>query len=239
MVEINLLCGDAFEEIKKLKTNSIDLVLTDPPYDNTNYMEGLAGVQKRVIAEEFKRVLKPTGNIALFCGYEDKWKWYNIFSDLGFKFIREIIWVYKNPTGFMPMARIHLRKFIAAHETILWFVKSEDYYFNSEGLIEKDWFEHPAYGGIMRLRGVEELPAEKLGVTPKPLKIAEILVKRLSKENDLVLDPFMGTGTFAVACLKLKRNFIGFEIRKDIYEVAKKRVEKFMNKRNSFLNDFV
>ncbi|MEM5829742.1 MAG: hypothetical protein QW040_03760 [Candidatus Aenigmatarchaeota archaeon] len=68
-----LICGDAFEQIKLIPSESIDLILTDSPYDNTAYMQGLSHKEKIFLAKEFKRVLKQTGNLALFCGYEDKW----------------------------------------------------------------------------------------------------------------------------------------------------------------------
>ncbi|MEM5802629.1 MAG: DNA methyltransferase, partial [Candidatus Aenigmatarchaeota archaeon] len=122
-----LICEDAFEQIKLIPSESIDLILTDPPYDNTAYMQSLSYEQRIFLAKEFKRVLKQTGNLALFCGYEDKWKWYNILTRAKLKFVREIIWVYNNPSGFRPMARKGIRKFIAAHETILWFVRGKEY----------------------------------------------------------------------------------------------------------------
>ncbi|MEM5855209.1 MAG: site-specific DNA-methyltransferase, partial [Candidatus Aenigmatarchaeota archaeon] len=147
-----------------------------------------------------------------------------------------IIWVYNNPSGFRPMARKGIRKFIAAHETILWFVQGKEYYFNNSGLVEKDWIEHPAFAGFVRLSGKEGLPTQKLGVTPKPLLIAEMLVNRLSKENDFVLDPFAGYGTFAIASLMLKRNFIGLEIRPEIYKIALNRIKKFQTMK---LSDFL
>ena len=223
---IDLKLGDAFKLIKEIPDNSVDLILTDPPYDRTEYMDSLSDSQKEEIAKEFYRVLKDSGNLALFCGFEDKWKWYNILTKIGFKFQREIIWCYTNPFkfGFKP------KKFIAAHETILWFSKTDNYYFNKEGRLEKDYILHYAFSGFVRLNGLENLPKEKYNVTPKPLKIAEILVNRLSKEGDLVLDAFMGLGTFAIASLRLKRNFIGFEIREDIFKMAKERIEKFKMK---------
>ncbi|MEM5883008.1 MAG: hypothetical protein QXQ77_02075, partial [Candidatus Aenigmatarchaeota archaeon] len=75
-----LICGDAFEQMKLIPSKSIDLILTYPPYDNTAYMQGLNYEQKLFLAKEFERVLKQTGNLSLFCSYEDKWKWYNILT---------------------------------------------------------------------------------------------------------------------------------------------------------------
>jgi DNA modification methylase len=235
---IKLINGDSFKILPTLEDNSIDLIFTDPPYDNTEYMPGISDKQKEILASEFKRLLKETGSLALFSGYEDKWKWYNILTNEGFHFVREIIWVYPNPTGFRPIARKGLRKFIASHETILWFVKDkEKYYFNNEGLVEKDWIEHNCFAGITRLRGVEGIPTEKMSVTPKPLKLARIIVNRLSPPNGLILDPFMGFGTFAIPCIEQNKRFIGIEIQEDIYKIAEKRVFNFYPKNK--LEDFV
>ena len=72
--------------------------------------------------------------------------------------------------------------------------------------------------------------------TIKPLDLIIHLVKLVSFEGQIVLDPFMGSGTTGVACLELKRNFIGYELDKDYFEIAKKRLE---NKKNSFLNSLI
>jgi DNA modification methylase len=232
---IKLINGDSFKILPTLEDNSIDLILTDPPYDNTEYMPSLTDEQKEFMAKEFYRLLKPEGNLVVFCGIYDKWKWYNILTKIGFKFAREIIWVYPNPNKIrFP----NLKKFIMAHETALWFVKDEEkYYFNREGLMELDWFEHPAFSGFMRMHGVEKTPTEKMNVTPKPIKLARILVNRLSPPNGLVLDPFMGFGTFAIPCIEQNKRFIGIEIREDVYKIAEERVFNFYPK--SKLEDFI
>lgn len=232
-VNIKFICGDARKEIKKIEDNSINLIFTDPPYDGTEYMASLSDKEKVFFAKQFKRVLCEDGSIVLFCGFIDKWRWYNILTKLGLKFLREIIWVYKNPTG---LRLVNAKKFIASHETILWFTKSDNYYFKSDIHVEKDWVEHNSFTGFIRLRGLEKLPTEKFGVTPKPLKICEMIINRLSKKGDIVLDTFAGFGTTAIASMRLGRNFIGFEIREDIYKIAKERIEKFKNTR---LTDFI
>jgi len=238
-MEIVLKLGDAFKLIKEIPDNSIDLIFTDPPYDGTKHMDELTDKQKEEMAKEFYRVLKPTGNLALFCGYEDKWKWYNILTRLGFKFRREIIWVYPNPTGSLfAAAQGKLKNFVAAHETCLFFSKTDNYYFNNEGMVEKDWFEHPAFGGIMRIMGYENTPKEKIGVTPKPIALAKIIVKRLCPKGGVVLDPFMGTGTFGIAAQWYGCKFIGFEINEKIFEFAKKRLNNLSSiiKEENLLN---
>jgi DNA modification methylase len=232
---IKLINGDSFKILPTFENNSIDLILTDPPYDNTEYMPSLTDEQKEFMAKEFYRLLKPEGNLVVFCGLYDKFKWYNHLTKIGFKLVREIIWVYPNPNKMMLP---NLKKFIMAHETALWFIKDEEkYYFNKEGLMELDWFEHPAFAGIMRMRGAEKTPTEKMNVTPKPIKLARILVNRLSPPNGLILDPFMGFVTFAITCIEQNKRFIGIEIREDVFKVAEESIFNFYPKNK--LEDFI
>jgi DNA modification methylase len=234
-----LINANCFDYLPTIEDNSIDLIFTDPPYDNVKYMEELTDKQKEILANEFYRILKPNGNLALFCGYVDKWKWYNILTKRGFKFIRELIWCYPNPSGMRPAVSHGLRKFIASHETILWCVKNEEeYYFNNDGLIEKDYFEYPAYCGILRVNEYEYTTSEKLGTTPKPLAIARIIVNRLCVPNGTILDPFAGLGTFGIAAIEQEKNYIGIEIKEEIFNAAVERLKKFKNEKlRSWLNE--
>lgn len=215
MIEIKL--GDAFKLIKEIPDNSIDLILADPPYDRNRYMKPLRDIEKKYMAEQFKRVLKPTGNIVLFCGFYCKWKWFALLSKVGLKFQQELIWIYENP----GMIRWKIKHFTPAHDNILWFSKTESYYFNNEGTSDLTWFKHKVYCGV--LRGKENLPKD-ITITPKPLKISDILVKRLCPKGGIILDPFMGTGTFGISAQRYGCNYIGFEIKPEIFEIAKKRL---------------
>ena len=225
-MDIKLLLGDAKVLIKNIPDNSIDLVFIDPPYDQNLYMDRLTDMEKKFFVKQFKRVLKRTGNLAICCGFWGKFTWYNLATEEGFKLKREIIWVYKNLGNKLTQRRT----FLAAHETILWFIKSKDYYFNEEGLVERDWIETPRLSGILRIKGLEKLPTEKLNITPKPLKLARIIIKRLCPENGTVLDCFAGTGTFAIPCIEQRKNFIGFEINEKIFKIAEERISKFYPK---------
>ncbi len=220
---IKIYHGDAFKLIKNIKDKSIDLIFTDPPYKKATQvkLQKLTGEQMKIMAREFARVLKRTGNLALFCGMYDKWDWYRYLCNVGLKYKMELLWVYRNPSTI----RFQTRQFVPAHDTILWFVKSNDYYFNNEKYIELSWMEHSAFVGITR--GKEFVPSEKLNVTPKPLKIALTIVKRLCPPNGVVLDPFAGLGTFGIVCKLLGRNYIGFEINKEFYNLALNRLKKY------------
>lgn len=197
----------------------MDLIFTDPPYSNTNYYNQISNYKKEVLAREFKRVLKITGNLVLFCGMYCKWDWYNVLSKY-LKFHQELVWYYKNSSKIRCVSR----KFVPAHETLLWFTKSDKFYFKKQIPFGFTVIEHHTFSGF--LRGYEGLPKEKIGATAKPLKIAEIIVDRLCPEDGMVLDTFAGTGTFAIACKKLGKKYIGFEIDEKWFTLAKERIEK-------------
>ena len=75
--------GDALKLIKEIPDNSVDLILTDPPYDATNHIRTvrLTGMQRKILTEHFYRILKRTGNVIVFTGITDKFKWFNELSN--------------------------------------------------------------------------------------------------------------------------------------------------------------
>jgi len=226
--EIFLKLGSCFDLIKEIPNDSIDLILTDPPYAKQSLLQPLTNVQREILAKEFKRVLKRTGNLVIFCGMYDKWDWYNILSKY-FHFIEELVWVYPNPTTI----RFVKRKFVPAHDTILWFAKSEkDYYFEPTPPHGLTWFKENCFSGFIR-KFSENLPKEKLNTTPKPLAISDILVRKLCPPDGVVLDPFCGTGTFGLSAQKFGCKFIGFEIDREIFNIAKRRLNNLAKYLNS------
>jgi len=230
MSEVRLYRGDARILFRMLKDKSQDLILTDPPYDITTKdlkFKPLTNATKEIFVKNFKRVLKPTGNVVIFCGFRDKFTWHNLFRKYRFTLISEIIVVY--PAGLKIRKR-----FLPAHESALHFVLSEDYYFNDEVMMP-DVYNTKRPRGICRNYGYDyhTAPSEKMRVTPKPLGLVQKLVEILSPEDGEVLDCFMGTGTTAEACVLTGRNFTGFEIDTELYKFAVERVKKAKNRMES------
>ena len=225
-----LVRGDAIPLLQLLPTRYVDLILTDPPYDppddnpEQTYMRGLSGIQKKVVAKQYARILKWTGSVFTFCGYTDMFKWYELFKMHGMIFCRHLVWCYSNCTS---MRFTGVRRFKSAFDEILWFARSRDWYFDTSGNVELNWFNEPSFVGWRR--SAEDNPEEKIGVTPKPLKILRTAVKRLSPKKGVVLDPFMGLGSSGIASLQLGRKFIGFEIRKDVFKLAVERIKRNFN----------
>ena len=230
-----IICCDCLEGLKKIPDNSVDLVLTDPPYniDFSKY-NTLTGKNKRkfhyteklkwnncdlkgiseILFKGFDRVLKETGSIIIFAPQE--WAYYfyipAIQNNLDFKC--QIIWIKSN-----PIPQLRHKNYRSAHENIIWFTRYKEdkcpFTFNFINQKEmKNVFEFP----ILQGREREEHP------TQKPLKLIRKLIQIHSNKNDLIFDPFLGSGTIAVACKQLGRKFIGFEINLEYCEIAKKRL---------------
>lgn len=228
---MNLIYGNAFEEMKKLESNSIDLILTDPPYNVSKQKEIRRGngkykeksninlnfgdwdyhsVDWTDFIPEFVRLLKPNGALILF--YE-KIK-LGIIADFlkeNYNFeVRHIgAMVKRNPA---PQARKvkwqnGVELFLIATKN-----KGPGHHFNYSLGQRPDYFlttvNYNHYGHP----------------TCKPLEVVKTMVEYWSFENDLVLDPFMGTGTTGLACKLTNRNFIGIENNETYFQTAQNRI---------------
>lgn len=225
----NLSC---FEYLKTIKSNSISLVLIDPPYEisrETGFKNGTSvkrlGVSMDfgewdknfqdldVVIKECYRVLKPSGT---FICFYDLWKITNLYNnmlDAKFKQIRFIEWVKTNP---VPL-NSKVNYLTNAREIALVGVKKGKPTFHSE-------YDNGVYKyGICRDSG-------RFHPTQKPLKLIMKIIEKHSNPGDIVLDCFSGSGTTAVACMRLEREFKGCEINKEYYEKSKNRIELEKNK---------
>lgn len=208
---IELYLGDCLEEMKGLADKSVDLVLTDIPYGGVNRKSnGLRNLDKEdadivnfdldLVVEEMIRVSRGSGYI--FCGWEQISKIIRIVreSDLS---NRLLVWEKTNPS---PM-----------NGDVIWLSGTEFcVYWKNKNAI----FNEHCKNGVFKFPSGQS----KIHPTQKPLELFEYIMSVSSKENDLVLDPFMGSGTTGVACVKLNRKFIGMEISPNYYEISKKRI---------------
>ncbi len=253
-----IICGDCLEEMKKLPANSIDTILTDPPYniDISKYKNLVLKTKKgqrvlhdggeknrkywdkgkcfhyeerfkwdkkeqfdihkmsKILFSEFDRLLKETGTLIIFGAQEWAYHYYKPAIDNNFHFKSQIIWIKSN-----PIPQIRKKNYRSAHENIIWFARYNEkkvpFTFNFITQQEmKNIFEYPILGGNERWQHP----------TQKPLELIKKLVLIHSNKNDLVLDPFMGSGTTCVACKELNRKYIGIEIDKKYFNIAKKRL---------------
>ena len=230
MVEVinQLILGDCLEVLDALAPNSVDLVLTDPPYFlPVNSYVGVRGegYHKRSLADtsilkgyftqvfaKLNRVLKSTGTFYVFCDAQS----YPIFYQTMYPYcdhVRLIIW--DKICSYNGYTWRH------QHELIAW------------GEKEKTPRIATGDGDVIKLRGVMQEdrnhPAEK----PVPL-LVKLMVK-VTKPNDVVLDPFMGSGSTCVAAHQLDRRYIGIEFDEAYLTVAKKRLSGQSSKLEYFL----
>jgi len=242
MVKIELFNEDCFEGIKRIPDNSVDLVLTDPPYNiKTKQPIELHGrkamyidiIEKmgwdnidikelyNDIFPEFNRVVKNDGSVIIFVRTE--WITYAIESAMknNFDIKATITWHKTN-----PIPQVRKKNYLSSTESVLWFARWDEkkcpFTFNFKKQKEMhNFIELPLCGGKERicLNG-ETHP------TQKPLALIKYLLEIHSNENDVVCDPFFGSGTTAVACKQSNRNFIGYEIEKKYVDMANKRLEQ-------------
>lgn len=246
-----ILQGDCIETLKKLPENSIDLIFADPPYnmqleDDLIRYEGTKfdGVDDawdkfptlEAYAEfctqwitECKRVLKKNGSLWIIGSFQNIYKIGSILQDMGFWIINDIVWSKSNPVPNFSGTR-----FTNAHETILWVVKDKK---------AKPTFNYKTmkdYNGGKQMKSVWEIPlctgnerlkdenGHKVHSTQKPEEILKRIILSTSKEGDIVLDPFFGTGTTGAVAKKYNRNFVGIEMDETYCKAAQERIDNIV-----------
>ena len=220
MNEVQLLQGDCLELMKDIPDGSIDLIVTDPPYTMTkrgkscrpNWMPNNMGdnvfdgalPDPDVWMRECFRILKDGTHFYTFCNTNDLQKFLNTAADSGFK-LHNVLTMVKNTK--MPN-----RWYMKNCELILFFRKGKAK--PIKNMCCRDWF-------------FVDMPTKKTGklhITEKPLETIEMFVTNSSDAGAIVLDPFMGSGTTGVACVKTGRRFIGMELDPGYFDIAYNRI---------------
>lgn len=237
-------CGDSLVLMKKIPEDSIDLIITDPPFaidfkakrsnyhrKSSNVLEGYNEIPKEKYLpftlnwmKEAYRILKKTGSMYVFSGWTNLKDILIGLDETGFITINHLIWKYQ----FGVFTR---RKFVTSHYHILFVVKNKRKY---------------------KFHKIEHYPEDVLvvkreywtGKIKTPTKLPVELVKKLilysSDRGDVIFDPFLGSGTVAVAAKMLGRHYLGFEIVKEYCDLARKRLKDVQtdvrpfDKKNSF-----
>ena len=215
----SIVQGNAFDLIKQVKDKSVDLILTDPPYNIGKYSRGnikfdwrpeinndIADWDKRDfnpknIADDFVRVLKPNGNLFIFCSYNLIGQWYEA---LDHQFDTTTYMFFKN--GFLNSCELLLCCWNKKHK---WNFTVQNEMHN--------FFESPICAGKERLKDPKH-------PTQKPIALLQHIIRIASDEEDLVFDPFMGVGSTGKSSLLLNRKFAGIEIDETYYNATKKRL---------------
>ncbi len=243
-----ILVGDCVAEMAKLPAASVDLVFADPPYNLQLQGDLKRPDDSRVDAvdddwdkfasfsayDDFtrgwltacRRMMKPAATLWVIGSYHNIFRVGALMQDLGFWILNDIVWRKSN-----PMPNFRGRRFTNAHETLIWAARDADkrnYTFNYEALkagnddvqMRSDWFI-PLCTGEERLKGRD---GKKLHPTQKPEALLARVILAASRPDDLVLDPFCGTGTTGAVAHRLRRRFIGFEREADYATAAERRI---------------
>ncbi|MGI8724216.1 MAG: site-specific DNA-methyltransferase [Methyloceanibacter sp.] len=242
-----ILVGDCVEEIARLPQASVDLVFADPPYNLQLNSELLRPDNSRVdgVDDDWDKfasfgdydgfthawlsacrgALKPEGSLWVIGSYHNIFRVGAIMQDLGFWVLNDVIWRKTN-----PMPNFRGRRFTNAHETMIWASMGPKarYTFNYDAMkalnedlqMRSDWLL-PICSGGERLK---EASGRKTHPTQKPEALLHRVLLASSNVGDVVLDPFLGSGTTAVAAKRLGRNFIGIEREQAYAEAATARV---------------
>ena len=243
-----VLVGDCVAELSKLAAHSVDLVFADPPYnlqlngdlkrpddsrvdavdDDWDKFASFAAYDdfSRAWIAACRRVMKPSATLWVIGSYHNIFRVGAVLQDLGFWILNDIVWRKSN-----PMPNFRGRRFTNAHETLIWAARDpqkRDYTFNYEALkagnddvqMRSDWFI-PLCTGEERLKGRD---GKKLHPTQKPEALLARVILAASRPDDLILDPFCGTGTTGAVARRLQRRFIGIERDKSYAAAAEKRV---------------
>jgi modification methylase len=231
-----------------LPVDSVDLVFADPPYNLQLHGDLKRPDDSRVDAvnddwdkfasfsayDDFtrawllacRRVMKPSATLWVIGSYHNIFRVGTILQDLGFWILNDVVWRKSN-----PMPNFRGRRFTNAHETLIWAAREpggKGYTFNYEALkagnddvqMRSDW-TIPLCTGEERLKGKD---GKKLHPTQKPESLLARVILSSSRPDDLVLDPFSGTGTTGAVAKRLNRRFVGIERDASYAAAAEKRI---------------
>jgi modification methylase len=243
-----ILVGDCVAAMARLPAQSVDLVFADPPYnlqlqgdlkrpddsrvdavdDDWDKFSSFAAYDDftRAWLMACRRLMKPAATLWVIGSYHNIFRVGAILQDLGFWILNDVVWRKSN-----PMPNFRGRRFTNAHETLIWATREpggKGYTFNYEALkagnediqVRSDW-TLPLCTGEERLKGHN---GKKLHPTQKPEALLARVILSSSRPDDLVLDPFCGTGTTGAVAKRLGRRFIGVERESAYAKAAAQRI---------------
>jgi len=243
-----IIKGDCIEKLRNLPENSIDLIFADPPYNmqlenalyrpNNTKVDGVDDEWDKFGSfseyddfctawlKECRRILKDTGSIWVIGSYHNIFRVGNIMLNLGFWILNDVTWYKTN-----PMPNFLGTRFTNATETLLWCSKAKEnkkYTFNHKmmkkyngGKQMTSVWQIGLCIGEERLKGDD---GKKAHSTQKPEELLKRVILSTTKQGDIVLDPFFGTGTTGAVAKKLKRHFIGIEREAEYIELSQNRI---------------
>lgn len=244
MTNIKLYNGDCYELLKLIPNNSVDMILTDPPYGQTP-LEWDKSIDLNALWYHIKGICKPNACICIFA--QEPFASHLRLSNLSW-YKYDWYWKKERPTNIFQVKR-RPAKYV---ENICVFYKELPIY-NQEKVVHEGKKVSNSVNGFMtktvssnELKPVEyvddgtryqceilkfnrDVRKENLHPTQKPVALLEYLIKTYTIKDQVVLDMFMGSGSTGVACVKQQRRFIGIEMDNNYFNIASSRIEKNYN----------
>lgn len=245
-----ILIGDCVGHLRTLPDASVDAIFADAPYNLQLGAKTLYRPEDQTAARavrddwdsfssnadydkftkdwmtECRRVLKPDGAMWVIGSYHNIFRLGGALQDLGFWILNDIVWVKTN-----PMPNFRGTRFTNAHETLIWATpnKTGKYKFNYETMkqlnggkqMRSDWNINICLGE----ERIKDANGKSLHNTQKPMDLLRRVILSSTKPGDIILDPFLGSGTTAAAAKELGRNFIGIEQDENYVAGAQKRID--------------
>lgn len=227
MIELNKIYNkDCIIGMKQIPDNSIDLIATDVPYLCTSrggsgtmggYWKSNKAKSGKIFdcnnakiedyLPEFYRILKDNSHCYIMCNNFNLIHFLRVIDESAFHFVKSLIWD--------KVKKICGRYYMGQYEYILLLRKGKDRPVNDCSISD-----------ILSYRNIKhkDKDGQNIHDSEKPVQLFSTLIRQSSNENELVLDPFMGSGTTAIACIRENRNFLGFELDKKYYDIANNRI---------------
>ena len=232
---MNLINGDCLEKMKTIDENAVDLLFCDLPYGETDCKWDCL-IDLKLFWCEVNRVCKINAPMFFTCSTKFGVSLINSNSK---NFRYDMVWIKSVPVGFLTARKMPMRK----HEMLYVFYRKQPLYDidNNHTHTSKETTKNRKVGvyegepkskiSIIKKytptlpNSILEIPSEKgIHPTQKPVGLMEWILKYYTRENDLVLDPTMGSGSTGVACKNTNRNFIGIEMDEEIFKTAEERI---------------
>ena len=237
-----LVNGNCLDFLPQIGDQSVNLIYTDPPYKETGNKWDNKLVDTTELFKHYERIIKEDGCIAVHCTM----KYANELINTA-KHLYKYDWIWEKDNG-TNVPNVNQQPF-RVHEYILIFGKGRvtngkrtpmkyfpqktkgDPYIQKSGRISENW-----KGGLSNIvtkntgdrhpKTVQKHTRERgFHPTQKPVSLADLIIKSYTEEGDVVLDTFMGSGSSGVSAKKNYRNYIGIEINKEYYDIAKRRID--------------
>ena len=241
--------GDCIELMERMPEGSVDMIFADPPYnlqlaqellrpnhtrvegvdDDWDKFDGFAAYDdfSRAWLRAARRVLREDGSLWVIGTYHNIYRVGTILQDLEYWILNDVVWRKSN-----PMPNFRGRRFTNAHETLIWAAHGKDarYTFNYAAMkalnddlqMRSDWLI-PICAGAERLKDAE---GRKAHPTQKPEALLHRVILAATKPGQVVLDPFLGSGTTAAVAKRLGRRYIGLEREPRYAEMARRRIAR-------------